>query len=194
MRECTIVLVRHPETVANTDGIFVGRGDSPYTKVGQLELRRARRRICTLRPDGIWSSPLRRALTLAQGTADRCGLKVRVDEGLMELDFGAVEGLTLEEITAAGLALDYASSKRPVAQGGESRDDLARRVEVVLRDVTESGGTQVVVTHGGVVRAALVQLLGLPSSAIWAFHIHNAQFAVVRVMDGHGILEEYVHS
>jgi hypothetical protein len=36
-----------------------------------------------------------------------------------------------------------------------------------------------------------VHLLGLSSSDIWAFHIHNAQMAHVRVIDGHGMLEEY---
>jgi hypothetical protein len=27
---------------------------------------------------------------------------------------------------------------------------------------------------------------------VWAFHVHNAQLATVRVVDGHGMLEEYV--
>jgi hypothetical protein len=38
----------------------------------------------------------------------------------------------------------------------------------------------------------LVQLLGLQPKDIWAFKVHNAQLATVRIVDGHGMLEEYV--
>jgi len=120
-----------------------------------------------------------------------CGLDVTIDDDLQELDFGVVENMTLDQLHAAGLTLDYTSWDRPVAAGGESRADIAARTARAMRRIAGLGGTQVVVTHGGVFRAALVDLLGLPHEANWSFHIHNAQIAIVRVVEGHGMLEEF---
>lgn len=194
MHETTIILVRHPETVANTEGTFVGRGDSPYSAEGRLQLRRAARRVREYAPDHIWSSPLERALELAARAAHDCEVGLTVEDDLQELDFGAVEGMTYTQIAAAGLTLDYASWDSPVAPGGESRQDLANRSQRVVDRIIAEGGTSIVVTHGGVFRASLTHLLGLSHEAIWAFHIHNAQFAVVRVIDGRGMLEEFVQA
>jgi broad specificity phosphatase PhoE len=90
------------------------------------------------------------------------------------------------------MAFNYRSSEMPVAPGGESRGQIELRTAEVCADILAAGGRQCIVTHGGVFRAGLVHLLGLSSTDIWAFHIHNAQLATVRVIDGHGMLERYL--
>lgn len=192
MRSLDVLLVRHPETLANVSGALVGRGHSPYTPEGYRQLKRVPRKICRFAPDSIHSSPLERAGRLASAAARRCHVPLGFDERLMELDFGDAEGLTFEQAIEAGLALDYRSVSQPVAPGGESRGDLERRAGRVCDELRRAGGRHVVVTHGGVFRACMVDLLGLASTSIWAFHIDNAQMAHVRVMDGHGMLESYV--
>lgn len=192
MRETVIVLVRHPETRANVDGTFVGRGDSPYTHEGRKQLSRVPRKIALLEPDVVWSSPLRRAHRLAEKAASVSGVELKVDERLMELDFGAAEGMTFEEVSSAGMSFNYRSRDEPVAPGGESRGQIEARTTAFCEEIAATAGRHCIVTHGGVFRAALVHLLGLSSTDIWAFHIHNAQLAVVRIIDGHGMLESYV--
>lgn len=192
MSKTTILLVRHPETRANVTGQLVGRGSSPYTHEGLRQLARVPKKIAAFRPETVWSSPLERALRLAQRAARAGQVPLRVDERLVELDFGDVEGMTFEEIAASGLPFNYRNREEPVAPGGESRGDIERRTAEACDEIVASGGRHAVVTHGGVFRASLVHLLGLASTDIWAFHIHNAQFAEISVVDGHGQLEEYV--
>ena len=192
MRETTLLIVRHPETEANITGRFVGRGDSPFTVEGRLQARRLPAKIAAFAPDEVWSSPLRRALTVAESVARLSRAPLRLDDRLLELDFGDAEGLTFEEISDAGLAFNYRSTTEPVAPGGESRGSIERRVAEFSDELTVRDGRFVVIAHGGVVRAMLVHVLGLTHTDVWAFHVHNAQLATVRIIDGHGMLEEYV--
>lgn len=192
MRETKLLIVRHPETVANVTGRFVGRGDSPFTAEGLLQARRLPAKIAAFAPDEVWSSPLHRALTVAEKAARLSGVPLRTDHRLLELDFGDAEGLTFEEISEAGLSFNYRSATEPVAPGGESRGSIERRVAKIADELIARDGRFAIVAHGGVVRAMLVHLLGLEHTDVWAFHVHNAQLATVRVVDGHGMLERYV--
>jgi len=189
--ETSILLVRHPETHANVTGRFVGRGHSAYTAVGRRQSARLPRRISRFAPDAVWSSPLERALRVAKRAAQLADTDLAIDERLVELDFGMAEGMTYEEIAEAGLTFNYRSLEDPVAPGGESRGSIERRSAAFCDEIVAAGGRHAIVTHGGVFRASLVHLLGLSSTDIWAFHIHNAQLAHVRIVDGHGMLEEY---
>lgn len=192
--QTTLLLVRHPETEANVEGRFVGRGDSPYTAEGERQFALLTDRITAFEPDRIWTSPLRRTASLAEAAAKRTGEPFSVDERLIELDFGDAEGLTWDEITARDLEFDYRSYDTPVAPGGESRGSIERRSAEIAAEIVELRGRHAICTHGGVFRAMLVSLLGLSRTDIWAFHIRNAAIAEVRVVDGHGMLEEFVRA
>ena len=192
MLETTLLIVRHPETVANVTGRFVGRGDSPFTAEGHLQARRLPAKIASFCPDEVWTSPLRRAFIVAEKASRLAAVPLNADERLVELDFGDAEGMTFEEISEAGLAFNYHSASKPVAPGGESRGSIERRVAAVADELTQRGGRYAVVAHGGVVRAMLVHALGLKHTDVWAFHVHNAQLVTIHVVDGHGMLEEYV--
>jgi len=191
MRETEILLVRHPETQANVAGIFVGRGDSPYTREGRRQLLRVPRKVQGFSPDVIWSSPLTRAMRLAEKSASASGAPLQLDDRLVELDFGAAEGMTFEAVASAGLEFNYRSRDEPVAPGGESRSQIEARAAAFCDEIVAAGGRHCVVTHGGVVRAALVHLLRLRPDDIWAFHVHNCQMVWIHVADGHAMLERY---
>jgi len=191
MRDTEILLVRHPETEANVIGRFVGRGDSPYTHEGRRQLLRVPRKVARFAPNSVWSSPLRRALVLGEKAANAAGVPLLLDDRLVELHFGDAEGMLFEDIASAGMSFNYRSIDEPVAPGGESRGSIEARTADFCDEIVSAGGSHAVITHGGVFRAALIHLLGLSSSDIWAFHIHNAQMAWVRVIDDHGMLERY---
>lgn len=189
--ETSILIVRHPETEANINGRYVGRGDSPFTPEGIAQAARLPVEIARFAPDDVWSSPLRRARTVAEAAARLANVPLTDDERLVELDFGLAEGMTGDEIEAAGLLFEYTAPADPVAPEGESRNDILARSAAVADELLEAGGRHAIVTHGGVMRSLLVYLLDLPSAAIWAFHLHNAQLAEVRIVDGHAMLEEF---
>lgn len=192
MATTDLLIVRHPETDANIDGRFVGQGESEYTVEGRRQARRLPRKIARFRPDIVWSSPLQRALTVARRAADLASVELRVDRRLIELDFGEAHALTWEEIAEAGIPFNYRSAEEPVAPGGESRNQLEARVSGVVDDAIAEGGRHTLVCHAGVMRAVLAYTLHLAGDQLWAFAIHNAQLAHVRVIDEHGQLVEYV--
>lgn len=193
MDERHLLIVRHPETEANVDGRFVGRGDAPYTMRGRRQASLAIEAIERFAPSTVWSSPLRRTLVVARGAAERLGLEPVVDERLTELDFGVAEGLTYEQTVERGIAFVFDACDVPVAEGGESRRDILDRSAEVVDCAIGVAERVAIVTHGGVFRSMMVHLLGLPMSAIWAFDIRNASCAEFRIIDGHALLSGFWH-
>jgi len=192
MATTDFLIVRHPETEANINGRFVGQGESPYTAEGRRQARRLPHKIAQFRPQLVWTSPLQRALVVARRAAILAGVELRVDDRLMELDFGQAHALTWEEIAEAGIPFNYRSAEQPVAPGGESRNQLEARVGLVVDDAVAIGGRHALVCHAGVMRAVLAHTLRLTGEQLWMFTIHNAQLTQVRVIDGHAQLVEFV--
>jgi alpha-ribazole phosphatase len=191
MADTDILIVRHPETEANVNGRFVGQGESSFTAVGRIQARRLPRKIARFEPEAVWTSPLLRARVVAERAARITGAPLHVDQRLIELDFGVAHALTFEEIAEANIPFNYRSAEDPVAPGGESRNDLERRVASLVDEVHDAGGRHAFVCHAGVMRAALAHVLGLTGDQLWAFSIHNAQLAHVRFVGDHGMLEEF---
>jgi broad specificity phosphatase PhoE len=115
---------------------------------------------------------------------------VVVDPALAECDFGAWAGRALAEIDAADAALWMTDvDARP--HGGESLRAFAARVAGWLDDQALRDGRAVAVTHGGVVKAAVVHALGAPLEAFWRIdaaplsitelHAHDGRWTVARV-------------
>lgn len=63
------------------------------------------------------------------------------------------------------------------AEGGESLDDLAERVHAAASEQLALGGVRLVVTHGGVVRAAMRVLLGIERTRLAA--VGNCSLTIV---------------
>ena len=192
MATTDLLIVRHPETEANVNGRFVGQGESPYTAEGRRQARRLPHKIAQFRPQLVWTSPLQRALVVARRAAILAGVELRVDDRLMELDFGQAHALTWEEIAEAGIPFNYRAADQPVAPGGESRNQLEARVGLMVDDAVAIGGRHALVCHAGVMRAVLAHTLHLTGEQLWMFTIHNAQLTQVRVIDGHAQLVEFV--
>jgi len=124
--------------------------------------------------DAVWvTSHLRRAKQTAESVfaAGMARAEPGIEPDLAEQGFGEWQGQLRQELFAEDLA--WPGYWRPPVDrappGGESfRDVVARVSPVVERLSARHGGRDIVaVTHGGTIRAALVQALGLdPESAI----------------------------
>ncbi len=121
-------------------------------------------------------------------------LRSSSSERLTELDFGDAEGLTYDETVDRGIEFAFRSQHAPVAPGGESRHDILLRTSRVLADARQASSRLAIVTHGGVFRSAMVELLGLPLAHIWTFHIRNAQLAEIRIVEDQAMLERFVQA
>lgn len=160
------MLVRHGQTDANAAGRFQGRQDVPLNRVGRSQAAAVAPRIAAMRPDRLVSSDLVRAEETARAIVAACGLEVRTDPRLREIDVGEWQGLSVTEVAAA---CPWFAEK--VAAGedfrrsatGETATEAGERVAGVLDELTVRcpGETIVVVGHGLALRVGTALTLGL---------------------------------
>lgn len=182
-----VLLVRHPETTANAARRFMGGNrDEPYTARGEAQKAMLAEAIRAFGPQVVLTSPLRRAAEVA---AEAVGVLARPLEELREIDFGAAEGLTYSEAVKGGVPVDYLGGPEdePVAPGGETWEHFTERVGRAAR-MAEAFERVAIVSHGGVVRALLLQWLRLEPRAAWDFAIPTASAVRLVVADGRGTM------
>lgn len=158
----TIVLVRHGETDWNRENRFQGRADQPLNRAGRDQAHELADRLQGEPVTALYTSPLRRASETAHILAGRLGVEARTLDALLEIDVGAWEGFTIDEVRARypqRLDADWHAGW----EDGETHDELARRVVPALLELgSQHEGEQVVaVTHAGPIRAALAESMGL---------------------------------
>jgi alpha-ribazole phosphatase len=149
-----ILLIRHPAP-SDVRGLCYGRLDVAVpTSTLESTTAELRRRIPrdALRTATVYSSPLSRCLGLARALMPA----PLVDPELIEMDFGAWEGLAWDVVPREELnawAKDL-WGYRP--GGGENARDVALRWQRFVARIRQSAAELVVVvTHAGVIRVAL---------------------------------------
>ncbi|WP_250400258.1 histidine phosphatase family protein [Streptomyces cellostaticus] len=161
-----IVLWRHGETAWNRERRFQGSTDIELNAEGVAQARRAARVLAVLAPDAVITSDLKRAAATARRLTALTHRAATPEEGLREAYTGRWQGLTHDEIVA-GYGEEYAAWRRgePVRRGGGELDtEVAERATAVVERHAErlpDGGTLVVVSHGGTIRATAGRVLGM---------------------------------
>jgi len=141
-----VVLMRHPPPLSD-HGICYGRLDMPIHPNADID-RLAHNPIL----DGsliVWTSPARRCQGLADRIAGALSIPLARDPRLLELDFGAWEGKSWNEVSRTELdrwAVDPLSFRPP---GGESGTELIARATDFCADLRQLRQDCVVVSHGG---------------------------------------------
>ncbi|MCU0482854.1 MAG: histidine phosphatase family protein [Chloroflexi bacterium] len=167
----TLVLTRHGLTDRSEPEQHLGQGiDIGLSVAGRRQSRALARRIGGERFDRIAASPLLRAReTAAVLAGDR---PVRIDARLAEMDYGAWEGMTYEQVDAHDADLRRRWLADPAGRacpGGESGDGVAARARSFLGDVLEWAATSeaadpvmLAVAHSTLNRILLCVALGVP--------------------------------
>ena len=192
LNDADIFLLRHGETVWNSERRVQGRLDSPLTALGMEQARRCGERLRPLLDpaDGyrLISSPLGRALQTASIIAETLGgamTDISTDEQLTEMAWGRWDGLTAAEIEAKDPELWQARIDdrwtKPPPGGGETQQDILDRATTWLAS-TPPGARLVVVAHGALGRAVRVAYAGLPPAAM--LELDQPQDAFFRLHGG----------
>jgi broad specificity phosphatase PhoE len=166
-----IVLVRHGETEWNAQEIFRGRRDIALNETGVRQAQLLGGYLKDLKIEAIYSSPLQRALDTAGSIAGHHGLEVGVASGLIDISFGAWEGLTHLEVKRRyqGLYRRWLQEPHRVRiPDGESLGEVRKRAgDVVAMALSRHAGTVVLVSHRVVNKVLICSLLGLDDSHFW---------------------------
>jgi broad specificity phosphatase PhoE len=178
-----LVLMRHASTTAVRRAAFPV--DEPLDERG---------RAAALALDGCLGagealcSPALRAAE----TARAAGLEARTVTALDECDFGSWRGRTLADVWNEDprAAETWMTDPAAAPHGGESLTRFLARVGVWLDEQATRDGRALAITHGGVVKAAVVHALGAPPEAFWRIdaaplrvtelHAHDGRWTLTR--------------
>lgn len=182
-------LVRHGETVWNTEGLVQGWSDPPLSETGEAQAQKLASRLARTPFAAVYSSDLQRTRQTAQLALP--GVHVIPDARLRELGFGAWEGKTwtgVAENDAKALKAWYRDPYRNTPTGGEPYADLETRIQSWLRALPQTGRV-LAFTHGGPVRTLLYDLTGVPDGQRWRFEVGAASLTKLVLGDAGAIIK-----
>jgi broad specificity phosphatase PhoE len=185
-----LILVRHGETDANKASLALGRDDVELNETGRWQAQRVADALQRQPIAAVYSSPLRRTLDTARAIAERHRLAVQVDDGLIEMDIGEMEGLTYQQVRERypqflQLWLGGRAAYEPMP-GGERLLDVQERAWQALERICGSWGqeTVVVVTHNFVLLSILCRVMGLELADFRRLRYNVAAVSALQVQDG----------
>jgi len=169
-----LILVRHGRTLSNATGILQGRVDNPLDEIGTIQVAQVAAAIGPV--DRVITSSLRRA----QQTAAMFAAPAAIDDRWIELDYGQYDGLPLTEVPPEAW-ISWRSDRGFAPPGGESMDDLDRRVRAAAADLLEIARQEnvVVVSHVSPIKAAVAWAIGGDVMMSWRMQLDQA--AVSRI-------------
>jgi broad specificity phosphatase PhoE len=183
----TLWCVRHGQSRDNARGVFSNR--APGAGLTDLGVRQASGALDALWHEpvsAVYASPARRAVETAAVIARSYRLVVREAPGLLEYDFGELEGSTDPgtgrrslEVLAAWLNEGRLDACLP---GGETGNQVVSRFVAALEKIAarHQGSTVVLVGHVGTMTVGLVELCDdLHAADVWGRPLPHG--AAVRV-------------
>ncbi len=186
MRDYIIHFIRHGETLANSEGKYVGRTDLPLTEEAKRELEELREDGIYPSVGAVYSSPLKRCLQTAKIIYPSAQL-IAVEE-LAEYDFGEFEGKTYTELEELKSYREWRAGRSDAPVGGESLEGFRQRIYAglmsIVRHMSENECFDAaVVTHGGVIMT-LLATCGLPQKSSLEWVSESGKGFTVRVNVG----------
>ena len=165
-----IVLVRHGETLWNSEGKIQGHLDSPLTETGLKQAKALAERLKSERFVAVYSSDLSRAYQTAQCISQKNGLPILVKTCLRERNFGIFQGVVKKELHIKFPSeFPHYHTHQPdyVIPEGESPRQFLERCGRCFEEIAHKhpGERVLVVAHGGVLNSLLIYTLGIPLEA-----------------------------
>jgi alpha-ribazole phosphatase len=175
MLETTIDLIRHGEPLGGHK--IRGTLDDPLSELGWSQMHAA---IGSQRPwTKLISSPLSRCRHFAEALSRETGLELALNAEFREICFGAWEGLTTAELLAqdpTALQRYWHDPAQHAPANAEPVQEFLARVHRAWDVLLEQhrGEHVLLVCHGGVIRAILSGVLGMPQEKMWSFDVPYA--------------------
>lgn len=191
-------LLRHGAVADLERRIVRGHSDPAVSEAGERQVARLSEWFLRTEPavDRVLSSDLQRCRGLAERIAVGAGVEVEATERLREQRMGQWDGRTWEDITREDGARvtaywdDYVATRPP---DGESFADLFERVRAFWNELFEEsrGRRLVIVTHVGVIRTLLCELLDVPVAQALRFAPATASHTSILISGAGSVLTAF---
>jgi probable phosphoglycerate mutase len=166
-------IVRHGETEWSASGRHTSTTDVPLTPAGEAAARAVGLRLATTAFDLVLTSPRQRA----RHTAELAGFPdAHVEDDLAEWGYGDYEGVTTAKIRQTVPGWTVWTHPCP---GGETADQVGRRLDRVVARVRAHGGRVLVFGHGHASRVLAARWLAQPVAEGRLFQLDTATLSVL---------------
>jgi probable phosphoglycerate mutase len=182
----TFFLVRHAAhallgrtLVGRMSGIVLG-------EPGLQQARAVALRLAAAGLDAVQTSPRERAVETAEPIAASAGLRLEVAAAIDEIDVGAWTGRSFDELRGDPRWTAWNTARSVTcAPGGESMLNVQARVVGHLDQLRAAypDGRVAMVSHGDVIKAAVLYYLGLPVDAVARVEVGPASVSTLCVGD-----------
>jgi broad specificity phosphatase PhoE len=191
-RGTRVILIRHGQTAWNEgagEERFRGRTDLPLDATGEAQARAVANRLKDEQLAALYVSPLLRARQTISPLATERSLPMRSHLGLLDIDYGHLQGLTHSEAKAAHPEI-YAQWRAAPGQvrfpGGEELADVQARLWALMDELAfrHPGETVALVGHQIVNKVLVCTLLGLGLDRINRIHQDTAGINIFQNVNG----------
>jgi len=167
---CTVILLRHGRSTANTAGVLAGRTPGVVLdEHGRAQAQALVERLAHLPLAAVVSSPLQRCRETVVPLAQARELGVTLDDRFIEMDYGEWTGRQLRKLVKEPLwKVIQAHPSAAVFPGGEGLAAMQARAVAAVREwdakLAAEHGPQalwLVCTHGDIIKAVLADALGV---------------------------------
>jgi len=190
-----LILIRHGESEGNARRKFSGFQNVNLTEKGIKQAERLAFRLSKVSVDEVYCSDLKRARDTAEIIFKDRGLQIITNPNFREINFGAWEGYTFEEIMAqygknTEIKLWMSKLQEEInIPGGESFLDFNQRVMSELNKILEKNrkeGTDRTISlicHGGTIRIILCNALKINLKYMWNIEQHPTALNIIHYYD-----------
>ena len=159
----TIFFLRHGRSSGDDEGVHEGHFDAALTETGRAQ---AQTRAITWKGQGtkfdlIISSTLQRAHETAQIIAEILHTPLETDPDWMEVDNRPLAGLPFDVAASRYPRPIFRNPHEPFYGVGESDWEIhSRAIRATERVIRRGSGSYLIVSHGGILNAALRGIIG----------------------------------
>ncbi|EKU99275.1 fructose-2,6-bisphosphatase [Leptolyngbya sp. PCC 7375] len=162
----SIYLLRHGETTHSQTGGYCGALNPELTPAGMEMAQAFADAYGAMDWTAVFTSPMKRTMATAKPLCEALGMTPQLREGLKELQYGAWEDRSPDEVKQL-YGPDYNRWMTEPAwnppTGGETSLQIASRANTVIAEIKETyeTGNVLVVSHKATIRIIICSLLGI---------------------------------
>jgi len=190
-----LILIRHGESDGNAQRKFSGFQDVDLTEKGIWQAKRLARRLERVQVNAVYCSDLKRARHTAEIIFGDRGKDIVTNPKFREINFGAWEGYTFEEVKSKfgygdefNHLMENIKPEAAIPQG-ESLVDLNDRVMAELNNLlkkhekNDKDKTIALVCHGGTIRVILSNALNIGLKNMWNIEQYSTALNIINYYD-----------
>jgi broad specificity phosphatase PhoE len=183
----TFLLIRHAAHDL-LGRVLAGRAPDVHLNArGRIEAELLAKRLAATPLAGVYAGPLERAQETAWPLAARQKLETRIAPAFDEIEFGEWTSLPFAELDPRpDWQLWNSARSQAVPPGGESMQAVQARVtgELARLESDNPGQTVAIVSHGDVIKGALMHYLSMPLDLHARLEISPASISVLVLHQG----------